>query len=71
MLLKSPHTRFGGEEMAGRKPRDWRELCTAVTNESDPRKLDAMVQELIAALAEGERAWRRQMDPFCENREAA
>jgi len=38
--------------------RDWRELCVAVTNESDSEKLRSLVQELIQALDEGERSWR-------------
>jgi hypothetical protein len=40
--------------MAGHEERDWRELCAAVTNEPDSKKLDSMVQELIRALDEGE-----------------
>jgi len=44
--------------MAGQKQRDWRELCAAVTNEPDSKKLDSLVQELIRALDEGEREWR-------------
>jgi len=39
--------------------RDWRELCAAVTKETDPRKLSSLVQELIEALDQGERSWRR------------
>jgi hypothetical protein len=57
--------------MAGRKQRDWRELCTAVQNETDSKKLDSMVQELIRALDEGERDWRRQTDSFGDNWTAA
>ena len=30
--------------------KDWRELCIAVTNESDSTKLSSLVQELIEAL---------------------
>jgi hypothetical protein len=59
------------KKMNGHRQRDWRELCAAVTYETDPRKLDAMVQELIVALDEGERAWRCQTDSFVNNREAA
>jgi hypothetical protein len=44
--------------MAGHNQRDWRELCAAVTNEPDSKKLDSLVQELIRALDEGEREWR-------------
>ena len=59
--------------MARHKQRDWRELCAAVTNETDSTKLDSLVQELIKALDEGEREWRH---PSCSahamgvNREA-
>jgi hypothetical protein len=38
--------------------RGWRELCLAVTNETDSEKLDSLVQDLITALDEGEREWR-------------
>jgi hypothetical protein len=44
--------------MAGHKQRDWRELCAAVTSETDSENLDSLVQELIRALDEGEREWR-------------
>jgi hypothetical protein len=53
--------------MAGRERRDWRELCAAVTNETDSRKLDSLVQELIRALDEGERDWRGQVDSVASN----
>jgi len=56
--------------MARSKQRDWRELCAAVTNEPDSKKLDSLVQELIRALDEGEREWR-QIDSFSDNWEAA
>jgi len=36
--------------------KDWRELCIAVTNESDPTKLSSPVQELIEALDKDERS---------------
>jgi hypothetical protein len=45
--------------MADGMKRDWRELCLAVTNESDPTKLGSLVQRLIVALEEGERSWRQ------------
>ena len=44
--------------MAEGMRKDWRELCVAVTNESDPAKLSSLVQELIEALDQGERGWR-------------
>ena len=59
--------------MAGRKQRDWRELCAAVTSEPDSKKLDSLVQELIRALDEGEREWRHAIcssEAIGMNREA-
>lgn len=38
--------------------KDWRELCVAVTNETDSTKLTSLVQELIEALDRGERRWQ-------------
>jgi len=49
--------------MADGIQRDWRELCVAVTNESDSTKLGSLVQELIEALDKGERSWRRAVGP--------
>jgi hypothetical protein len=37
--------------------KDWRELCLAVTNESDSTKLSSLVQELIEVLDSRERRW--------------
>jgi hypothetical protein len=45
--------------MADGMVRDWRELCVAVTNESDSTKLSSLVRELIEALDRGERSWRQ------------
>jgi len=42
--------------MAYSTQKDWRELCVAVTNESDSTKLSSQVQELIEALDEGDRS---------------
>ena len=59
--------------MATYKQRDWRELCAAVTTETDSKKLDSLVQELIRALDEGEREWRLSIcspDAIGTNREA-
>ena len=42
--------------MAEGTRKDWRELCVAVTNESDSTKLSSLVQELIEALDRGERS---------------
>lgn len=44
--------------MADGMQKDWRELCEAVTSESDPTKLSSLVQALIEALDKGERSWR-------------
>ena len=44
--------------MADGMHKDWRELCVAVTNESDPTKLSSLVQELIKALDHGDGSWR-------------
>ena len=46
--------------MADGMQKDWRELCVAVTNETDSTKLTSLVQELIEALDKGERGWRSQ-----------
>jgi hypothetical protein len=60
--------------MADGMQKDWRELCTAVTGESDSTKLSSLVQELIEALDRGERSWRHTLcppDAIPTNREAA
>jgi len=44
--------------MADGVQKDWREICVAVTNESDSTRLTVLVQELIEALDKGERSWR-------------
>jgi hypothetical protein len=44
--------------MADDPRKDWRELCLAVTNETDSAKLSALIRELIEALDRGERSWR-------------
>jgi hypothetical protein len=40
--------------MADGMKRNWRELCLAVTNESDSTKLGSLIEQLIEALEEGE-----------------
>jgi hypothetical protein len=45
--------------MVGSKQRHWRELCAAVTTETDSKKLDSLVQELIRAFDEDERSVRQ------------
>jgi hypothetical protein len=60
--------------MAVGMQKDWRELCVAVTNESDSTKLSSLVQQLIEALDKGERSWRPTVSPpdaIETNREAA
>jgi len=60
--------------MADGLQKDWRELCAAVTNETDPTKLTSLVQELIEALDQGERRWPPTMplsDRIATNRQAA
>jgi len=60
--------------MADGGPRDWRDLCVAVTNESDSTKLSSLVEELIEALDKGERSWRHNFcppDAIATNRESA
>jgi hypothetical protein len=47
--------------MADGMKRDWRELCAAVTNESDSTKLSSLIRELVEALDRGERSW---VSPF-------
>lgn len=49
--------------MADGLQKDWRELCAAVTNETDSAKLPSLIQELIEALDRGERTWRRTIPP--------
>lgn len=44
--------------MADGMQKNWRELCVAVTNETDSTRLTSLVQELIEALDRGERRWR-------------
>jgi hypothetical protein len=61
-------------KMAGHKQRDWRELCAAVTSETDSEKLDSLVHELIRAFDDGEREWRHAIcsrNAIATNEEAA
>jgi hypothetical protein len=53
--------------MADGMQKDWRDLCVAVTNESDPTKLSSLVQELIEALDKGERGWRSHHSTVSSN----
>jgi len=49
--------------MADGLQKDWRELCVAVTNESDSAKLSSLIQELIEALEKCEQTWRHPICP--------
>jgi hypothetical protein len=49
--------------MADGKQKDWRELCLAVTNETDSIKLSSLIQELIEALDKRERSSRQTVPP--------
>ena len=58
VALNMPHKlriRTGSSEvnMPDGRQKDWRELCIAVTNESDSPKLSSLVEELIEALDKG------------------
>ena len=60
--------------MADGMRENWRELCVAVTNETNSTKLSSLIQELIEALDRGERSWRypsRTSDTIPANRHAA
>jgi hypothetical protein len=39
--------------MAKGNSRDWRELCAAAAQESDPEKLSSLVSQIIQAIDEG------------------
>jgi len=45
--------RTSGGDMADGMQKDWRELCTAVVNETDSSKLSSLVQKLVEALDAG------------------
>jgi len=57
--------------MANDMKPNWRELCLAVTNESDSTKFSSLVQELIKALDGGERRWRDSVRLETQNHEDA
>jgi len=52
--------------MAECTQKDWRELCSAVVNETDSSKLISLVQKLIEALDQNRRS---RIDPCGENLE--
>ena len=66
MLLPARYSQTFAREvnMADGMQKDWRELCVAVTNESDQTKLSLLVQELIEALDKGNGSWRPTIQPF-------
>ena len=51
--------------------KDWRELCTAVVNETDFNKLSSLVQNLVEALDEGRQNMQRRIETCGENLESA
>ena len=60
--------------MADSMQKDWRELCVAVTKETDSTRLTSLVQELIEALDRGEQSWRHPspaLDAMAANQHAA
>jgi hypothetical protein len=57
--------------MAERNQKDWRDLCSAVVNETDSNKIGSLVQELIKALDESEQNWRPWIDTVGDSRAAA
>jgi hypothetical protein len=57
--------------MADGTQENWRDLCVAVSSETDPTKLSSLVQELIEALDNGERRWRRPVGIVPPNQGAA
>jgi hypothetical protein len=63
--------RIGSSEvnMTDGMQKDWRELCVAVTKESDSTKLTSLVEELIVALDRGERSWGYPIPPSELNRD--
>jgi hypothetical protein len=63
VALASIRTRISEVNMADGKHKDWRELCLAVTNESDSIKLRSLIQELIEALNRRERSSRHTVRP--------
>ena len=56
LLYSSASTGVPEVTMADGMQKDWRELCVAVTNETNSTKLTSLVQELIEALDTGERS---------------
>ena len=49
--------------MADSVQKDWRELCVAVTNETDSTKLTSLIQELVEALDRGKQNWHHAIRP--------
>jgi hypothetical protein len=75
VALANIRTGISEVNMADGLQKDWRELCAAVTNESDSTKLTSLVQELIEALDLAERRRQRPTippsDAIATNRETA
>lgn len=53
--------------MADGIKKDWRELCVAMTNETDSAKLSSLIQELIEALDKASRHSRFPTSPTEKN----
>jgi len=66
MLYTNAAWRTGTSEvnMGDGLRRDWREICEAVINESDPTRLSLLIPELMAALDKDERSWRHTIPSF-------
>jgi len=73
MLLRNAAFAPGTSEvnMADGTQKDWRELCTAVVNETDFNKLSSLVQKLVEALDEGRPNRLPRMDSCAKNLESA
>jgi hypothetical protein len=57
--------------MSESQKKDWRELCAAVSSESDPKKLGLLVEELIRALDERQSELHVTHQPTNTNRSRA
>ena len=61
--IHSSSTGLSEENMVDDTQKDWRDLCVAVTNEKDSRKLISLIRELVEALDRGERDRRHPSSP--------
>ena len=51
--------------------KDWRELCSAVASENDPKKLELLLEELIRALDDRQSQSHGTMQTATTNRSSA